>query len=194
MISSRSAAIVAAERGVEDLLRGIGEDPSRPGLRETPKRVVRAYLEMTGGVDVDVPALLSRSFEVEGTSYDELVVLSGIEFASLCEHHLLPFTGTAAVGYLPGERVVGLSKLARLVDAFARRLQLQERLTAQIAHALIEHGGARAAGVVIRASHACMSCRGVRKPGAAMLTSTLLGEMRESGDLRAEFLRLAGEL
>jgi GTP cyclohydrolase I len=169
------------------LLQAIGEDIHREGLIDTPKRVLKAYLEMTDGYSKDPAEVLGTTFDV---SCDELVIVTGIEFVSLCEHHMLPFTGTAVVGYLPGERVVGLSKLARIVDVYAHRLQVQERLTRQIADAIMEHVGARGVGVIVRGQHACMSCRGVRKR-AEMVTSALLGEMRDNQDLRAEFLTLS---
>ncbi len=169
------------------LLEHIGEDPTREGLLDTPKRVVKAFGELTEGMRLDPADILGTTFDVGDC--DELVVVSGIQFASLCEHHMLPFTGTAAVGYLPGARVVGLSKLARLVDLYARRLQVQERMTSQIATAIMEHLDAQAAGVVITGSHSCMSCRGVRKT-ANMTTSAMLGRLRDSHAMRSEFFEL----
>lgn len=146
-------------------------------------------LEMTLGYQEDPKEILSRTFDEKS---DEVVILRGIEFTSLCRHHLLPFSGTADVGYLPGEtgKVVGLSKLARLVDCFARRLQLQERMTRQIAESLMGHLNARGAAVVVRAKHSCMACRGVKKASATMVTSCCLGAFREDGRLRSEFLTL----
>ncbi|MFA6954879.1 MAG: GTP cyclohydrolase I FolE [Thermoanaerobaculia bacterium] len=176
-----------AERAVATLLEYVGEDPSRDGLRDTPARVVRSLRELTSGYDSDPSAILSRTFE---ESSDELILLRGIEFHSTCEHHLLPFHGTVTVGYLPG-RVVGISKLARLVDCFARRLQIQERLTNQIAHAIETHLEARGTGVVVSARHLCMACRGVRKESTVMVTSAMLGGLRTDAASRAEFLRLA---
>lgn len=173
---------------VRRLLQFIGEDPEREGLLDTPKRVVKAYAEMTAGYSEDPAAILSTTFD---DRCDEMVMLRGIDFVSLCEHHLLPFTGTAVVGYVPGDRVVGLSKLARLVECYARRLQVQERLTNQIAYALLDHLDARGVGVVIRAHHSCMGNRGVRKPGAEMVTSAMLGVLRDDTAARAEFLALA---
>ncbi len=170
------------------LLEHIGEDPHRDGLLDTPKRVVKAYREMTEGYAVDVAALLATVFDERS---DEMVVVSGIEFVSLCEHHLLPFVGEATVAYIPDTKVVGLSKIARLVDAFARRLQVQERMTTQIADAMEQHLAPRGVGVVVRARHACMGCRGVRKPGASMTTSALSGFMKDDPMARAEFLALA---
>lgn len=172
---------------MRDLLAFIGEDPDREGLIDTPARVARALWEMTRGTQVDVAELLGRQFQHNG--YDGMVVVTGVEFVSLCEHHLLPFTGTATVGYIPSPtHVVGLSKLARVVDAFARRLQLQEQMTNQIADALVTHLEPVGVGVILRASHACMSCRGVRKPGAEMITSTLRGAMLDKPEARAEFM------
>lgn len=176
-----------AELAVATLLDYIGV-PIDNGTTDTPARVVRAFAEMTAGYDVDVPALLERTFD---DHCDEMIVVSDIEFTSLCEHHLLPFMGTADVCYIPQDgKVVGLSKIPRLVDAFAKRLQLQERLTRQIAEALVEHLDPLGVGVVITAKHLCMSCRGVRKPGAAMTTSAMLGKLRESDVVRHEFLAL----
>ena len=177
-----------AEMAVTRLLRFIGEDPGRDGLVDTPSRVVRAWREMTAGYQEDPAEILSRTFE---ETSDELVVLRGVSFYSTCEHHMLPFYGTAAVGYLPG-KVVGISKLARLVHCFARRLQIQERLTRQIADAVAEHLGARGTGVVITAHHLCMGCRGVRQAGTEMVTSSMLGTLRNDPVSRSEFLRLSG--
>lgn len=172
------------------LLEYVGEDPARPGLVDTPGRVTQALAEMTSGYGVDVADLLSRTF-VERC--DEMVLVNGIDFTSLCEHHLLPFVGTVTVGYIPDGYVVGLSKLARLVDAYARRLQVQERMTVQIAEAIQQHVRPLGVGVVVEAHHSCMGCRGVRKPGARMLTSSMLGALRDKSEARAEFLALAGQ-
>lgn len=177
----------AARAAVAMLLTYIGEDVTREGLVDTPGRVVRALSEMTSGRDVDVHELLGRTF---GDRCDEMVVVSGIDFTSLCEHHLLPFVGVAHVAYLPGDVVVGLSKVARLVDAFARRLQVQERMTTQIADALQRELAPRGVGVVVAAHHSCMGCRGVRKPRARMITSSMTGAMRDEPAARAEFLAL----
>lgn len=177
----------AAEMAVTRILRFIGEDPSRDGLADTPRRVVRAWREMTAGYGEDPAAILSRTFE---ESSDELVILRGVSFYSTCEHHMLPFYGTASVGYLPG-RIVGISKLARLVHCFARRLQIQERLTRQIADAIAQHLEARGVGVVITAHHLCMGCRGVRQASTEMVTSSMLGTLRNDPVSRSEFLRLA---
>jgi len=175
-----------ANSAVATLLRYIGEDPGRDGLVDTPGRVVRAWREMTAGYAEDPAEILARTFD---ETSDELVILSNIAFYSTCEHHLLPFYGTASVGYLPG-KVVGISKLARLVQCFARRLQIQERMTKQIASSIAEHLGARGAGVVIRAHHLCMGCRGTRQPATEMVTSSMLGTLRDDPVSRSEFLRL----
>lgn len=166
----------------------MGCDPNDAGLKDTPNRVVRALREMTEGYREDPAQILSKSFGDE-KEYDEIVILQGIPFHSMCEHHLLPFTGHADVGYLPG-KVCGLSKLARLVDCFARRLQMQERMTSQIADALMLHLQARGAAVVLRASHSCMVCRGARKSGATMITSVTRGAFRDDPKARQEFLDL----
>ena len=177
---------LAAEEAVATLLRFIGEEPERDGLRDTPARVVKAWREMTAGYAEDPAEILSRTFD---ESSDELVILRGISFYSTCEHHLLPFYGQAVVGYLPG-KVVGISKLARLVECFAKRLQVQERMTRQIADAVETHLEARGVGVVLRAHHLCMGCRGVRQEETEMVTSSMLGTLRTDATSRAEFLRL----
>jgi GTP cyclohydrolase I len=176
----------AAEDAVSTLLRFIGEDPSREGLADTPERVVRAWREMTAGYQEDPAEILSRTFD---ESSDELIILRGISFYSMCEHHLLPFYGDACVGYLPG-KVVGISKLARLVNCFAHRLQVQERMTRQIADAIETHLDARGVGVILRAHHLCMGCRGVRQQDTDMVTSAMLGTLRTDATSRSEFLRL----
>lgn len=175
------------EEAVTVLLRDvIGEDVTRDGLTDTPRRVVKAYRELTEGYHADVAAILSTTFDVP---YDELVVVRRVPFVSLCEHHMLPFSGHATIGYVPSDRVVGLSKLPRLLHAFARRLQVQERLTQQIAEAMVEHLQPKAVGVIIDAHHLCMSMRGVRSAGT-MTTSSLHGLLRDEHDLRAEFMAL----
>jgi len=179
-------AEAAAEEAVATLLRFIGEEPERDGLRDTPARVVKAWREMTAGYDDDPAEILSRTFE---ESSDEMIILRGISFFSTCEHHMLPFYGQAVVGYLPG-KVVGISKLARLVTCFARRLQIQERMTRQIAEAIETHLDARGVGVVLRAHHLCMGCRGVRQEETEMVTSSMLGTLRSDPTTRGEFLRL----
>lgn len=174
------------ERAVRTILEHIGEDPYRDGLKDTPKRVAKALTEMTAGYRDDPKYILSRVFE---ESYDEIVILRDIPFTSLCEHHLLTFSGTTDIGYLPG-KVVGLSKLARLVDCFSRRLQVQERMTKQIAEAIEEHLEARGVAVIVRSVHSCLACRGVKKSGAEMVTSAMLGLFRSESAARAEFLEL----
>jgi len=190
-VSQESAKVIQfpaaeAEEAVATLLRYIGEQPERDGLRDTPARVVKAWREMTAGYAEDPAEILSRTFD---ESSDELVILRGISFYSTCEHHLLPFYGQAVVGYLPG-KVVGISKLARLVECFAKRLQVQERMTRQIAEAVETHLEARGVGVVLRAHHLCMGCRGVRQEETEMVTSSMLGTLRTDATSRAEFLRL----
>lgn len=171
------------------LLEYMGEDPRRDGLLDTPKRVVKAFGEMTQGYRECPEEILSTVFDVP---YDQVVILRNIEFTSLCEHHLLPFTGTAHVGYIPGNKVVGLSKLARLVHCFARRLQVQERLTRQIAETLQQCLAPLGTAVIVTAHHQCMSCRGVRQPKGEMVTSSMTGAFRSDATARAEFLALCG--
>lgn len=173
---------------VRVLLEHIGEDPTREGLLDTPNRVVKALTEMTSGYGVDIAATLATTFD---ETSDEMVVLRGVTFASMCEHHMLPFTGTATVGYVPDGRVVGLSKMARLVEAYARRLQVQERMTTQIADAMWEHLRPLGVGVVIHGHHSCMGVRGVRQPQGVMTTSSMVGIFKFSDATRNEFLRLA---
>lgn len=185
-----SVTDAAAREAVATILRYIGEDPAREGLLDTPKRVAKALKEMCRGYELDAAEVLGTQFEEQS---DELIVLKKIEFTSLCEHHMLPFVGRAAVGYLPGNKVVGLSKLARLVDCFAKRLQIQERMTQQIANAVMQHCEAKAAGVIIEAQHQCMACRGVEKSGAVMVTSCMLGFLREDSRARAEFMSLVND-
>lgn len=170
---------------VRRLLQYIGEDPQREGLLDTPARVVKALREMTCGYGIDPKQVLSTMFS---ESADELVLLRNIPFVSLCEHHMLPFHGVAHVAYLPGERVVGLSKLARLVDCFAKRLQIQERMTHEITTALMAHLNPRGAAAIVIAHHSCMSCRGVQKSGTEMITSSMLGDFRTCTALRQELL------
>jgi GTP cyclohydrolase I len=177
-----------AEDAVRTLLRWAGEDPTREGLIDTPKRVVKAYGDWFSGYAEDPGEYLLRTFEeVEG--YDEMVVLRGIEFESHCEHHMAPIIGRAHVGYLPDRKVVGISKLARVVDSFARRFQVQEKLTAQIANCICETLQPRGVAVVIDAQHECMTTRGVHKRGVSMVTSQMLGTFRKDARTRAEFLR-----
>lgn len=176
----------APTSNVRRILQYIGEDPNRDGLKETPHRVVKALKEMTGGYKEKPEDILSKTFD---EPYDEVVISSGIPFTSLCEHHMLPFSGTADVGYIPG-KVVGLSKLARLVDCFARRLQIQEKMTRQIADSIQTALQARGVAVVIKAEHSCMACRGVKKSGTKMVTSAMLGAFRDKPEARQEFLAL----
>jgi GTP cyclohydrolase I len=185
--AARKQRLDGPEDSVVRLLQYIGEKPERDGLKDTPSRVLRAYREMTTGYEMDPAAILARCFDV---AHDEMVVLRGIRFTSLCEHHLLPFTGEAAVGYIPGEKIVGISKLARVVECFSKRLQVQERMTQQIAEAIQEALNPIGVGVVVRAHHACMGCRGVVQPEAEMLTSCMLGKMRERPEARAELMGL----
>ena len=176
-----------AEAAVALLLRWAGDNPQREGLLDTPARVVRAFEDWFSGYEEDPAGFLTRTFEeVEG--YDEMIVLRGISFESHCEHHLAPIIGQAHVGYLPSSRVVGISKLARVVEAYARRLQVQEAMTAQIAQCIQTVLQPRGVGVVIEASHHCMSTRGIHKTGVNMITSTMLGAFRSGSDTRREFL------
>jgi GTP cyclohydrolase IA len=173
---------------VESLLGELGEDPSRAGLKATPARVSRALRELTDGYGVDPAAVVAGA--VFDQDYDEMVLVKDIPFYSLCEHHMLPFFGTCHVGYLPRGRVVGLSKIPRLVEAFAHRLQLQERMTREIAEALNGAVAPRGVGVVVEARHLCMEMRGVQKTGGQLITSCMLGTFRRDARTRAEFLDL----
>ncbi len=177
-----------AAAAVRELLIAIGEDPEREGLRETPQRVARAYSEMFAGMDQRPEDILGRTFDI---AHDELVIVRDIEVYSTCEHHLVPFHGVAHVGYIPhlDGRVTGLSKIARLVDLFAKRPQVQERLTTQIADALVEHLTVQGVIVVIECEHLCMSMRGVHKPGSRTITSTVRGQLRDPAT-RAEAMAL----
>lgn len=175
-----------AEDLVRCILNLIDPKPAREGLKDTPKRVVKSWLELYAGYSQDPAEILSTVFE-DGAC-DEMVVLKDIPFQSMCEHHMLPFIGKAHVGYLPKGRVVGLSKLARLVECYAKRLQIQEQMTAQIAEAIVAHLQPRGAAVVIEAHHQCMSCRGIKKQGTTMITSAMRGAFREDQAARAEFL------
>lgn len=175
------------ERAVREILLAIGEDPIREGLRRTPERVANAYGELFAGLHEDPRRHLAVTFDEQ---HHEMVVLRDIPFASVCEHHLLPFTGKAHIGYIPQGRVVGLSKLARLVEGFARRPQVQERLTSEIADAIMETLKPDGCGVMIEAVHTCMTLRGVRKPGATMVTSAVRGGFRRRPETRAEFFAI----
>jgi GTP cyclohydrolase I len=177
-----------AEEAVRTLLRWAGDDPTREGLLDTPKRVVNAYRDWFSGYETDPAAYLRRTFEEVG-GYDEMVVLRDIAFESHCEHHMAPIIGRVHVGYLPTNKVVGISKLARVVDGYARRFQVQEKLTAQIAGCITDVLKPRGVGVVIEAVHQCMTTRGVHKRGVSMITSRMTGTFREDARTRAEFLQ-----
>jgi GTP cyclohydrolase I len=179
-----------AEAAVRTLIQWAGDDPDREGLIETPARVARSYRELFAGYETDPREYMERTFEEVG-GYDELVVLRDIPVVSFCEHHMLPVLGRAHVGYLPTNRVVGISKLARVVQAYARRLQIQEKLTADIAGAIDGVLQPKGVGVVIEAQHSCMTLRGVNTPGASLTTSHLTGVIRDDARTRQEFLRLA---
>lgn len=180
-----------AQDAVRTLIRWAGDDPAREGLIETPDRVVRAFEEWFQGYREDPKELLSKTFE-EMNGYDELVILRNIRFESHCEHHLAPIIGQAHIAYLPSKRVVGISKLVRLVEVYAKRLQIQEKLTAQIAQTINEVLQPRGVGVVIEASHECMSTRGVHKTGMTMVTSEMIGALRDDPSTRREFLAVIG--
>jgi GTP cyclohydrolase I len=179
-----------AEAAVRTLIEWAGDDPEREGLLDTPARVARSYRELFAGYEVDPRDYLQRTFEEVG-GYDELVILKDIRVVSFCEHHMLPVVGRAHVGYLPNNRVVGISKLARVVNGFARRLQIQEKLTAEIAQAIHDILQPQGVGVVIEAEHSCMTLRGVNTPGSMLMTSRLMGSIRDDHRTRMEFLRLA---
>ena len=181
-----------AEQAVETLLRWAGDNPQREGLLDTPKRVALAYEDWFRGYGEDPVAFLRRTFE-EVDGYDELIVLRDITFESHCEHHMAPIIGVAHVGYLPDKKVVGISKLARVVETFARRLQVQEKLTAQIANCIASVLKPRGVGVVIDAVHQCMTTRGIHKSGVSMVTSQMLGTFRKDARTRAEFLQMIGK-
>ena len=178
-----------AEAAVRTLIEWAGDDPAREGLLDTPKRVAKAYRELFAGYEADPREYLERTFDEVG-GYDELVVLRDIRVVSFCEHHMLPFLGKAHVGYLPNDRVVGISKLARVVQGFARRLQIQEKLTAEIAQAIQDILQPQGVGVVIVSEHSCMTMRGVNTPGSRLTTSSLLGVVRDDPRTRQEFLEL----
>jgi GTP cyclohydrolase IA len=178
-----------AEAAVRTLLRWACDDPEREGLRDTPKRVAEAYEEFFAGYSVDPVELLARSFE-ETDGYDEMVVLRDIRFESHCEHHIAPIIGRAHIAYLPDKRVVGISKLARVLEAFSKRLQIQERLTAQVANSIQEVLRPKGVAVVLDATHQCMTTRGVHRPGVTMVTSHMLGAFRTDPSTRREFLAI----
>jgi GTP cyclohydrolase I len=180
-----------AEAAIRTLIRWAGDDPDREGLHDTPARVARAYEQFFCGYEEDPVAILSRTFEeIEG--YDEIVLLRDIRLESHCEHHMVPIIGVAHVAYLPAKRVVGISKLARVVDAYAKRLQIQEKLTAQIANTINDVLQPRGVAVVIEAAHECMSTRGVHKTGVSMVTSRMLGVFRDDPSTRRELLAMMG--
>lgn len=188
---ARRPSKAAAEEAIRMLIAYAGDDPDREGLLGTPERVARSFDEFYAGYFDDPVAILQRTFEeIEG--YDELVLLKDIPFVSHCEHHLAPIIGRAHVGYLPKARVVGISKLARVVEVYARRMQIQEKMTAQIANTIQQVLEPLGVGVVIEAEHHCMTTRGVNKPGVTMTTSTLLGSFRDNPETRREFQRLIG--
>jgi GTP cyclohydrolase IA len=181
-----------AEAAVATLIRWAGDDPAREGLLGTPDRVVRSYEEFFAGYAQDPEEILRTTFE-ETEGYDEMVVLKDITFESHCEHHMVPVIGKAYVAYLPNKRVVGISKLVRVVEAYAKRLQIQEKMTAQIANAINDVLKPKGVAVVIDAEHQCMTTRGVEKPGVSMVTSTMLGAFREDASTRREFLAIIGK-
>ncbi len=178
------------EHAVREILLAIGEDPDREGLKQTPRRVARMYAELFRGLHEDAADHLRTTFDED---HHEMVILRDIPFNSTCEHHLMPFEGRAHVAYIPGGKVIGLSKLARIVDVFAHRLQVQERLTSQIADLLAKRLHVRGAAVVIEATHTCMTCRGVKKPGSVMVTSAMRGIMHTNPGTRAEVMALLGK-
>lgn len=189
-IMTKEAAF--SENDWRRLLESLGEDPDRPGLHETPHRVSKAWKHWTSGYAQD-PVELLKVFEDGAEQYNELIVVRGIPVYSHCEHHLAPFFGKATIGYVPNGKIVGLSKLTRLVDCFAKRLQVQERMTQQIANALMDALEPKAVGVVVRCRHLCMESRGIRTPGEETITSSMLGELQPNLALRTEFLALARE-
>jgi GTP cyclohydrolase I len=180
-----------AERAIRTLVLWAGDDPDREGMRETPARVARAFEDWFSGYGQDPEEYLSRTFE-EVDGYDEMVTLKDIRFESHCEHHLAPIIGKVHIGYLPNNKVVGISKLARVVDAYARRFQVQEKMNAQIAHCIQTVLEPQGVAVVIEATHQCMTTRGVHKPGVVMVTSTMLGQFRKNPLTRREFLSVIG--
>jgi GTP cyclohydrolase IA len=189
--SAGRPTVAEAEEAVRTLIRWAGDDPDREGLHDTPKRVTRSFGEFFGGYAIDPVQLLARTFE-ETEGYDEIVLLRDIRLESHCEHHMVPIIGRAHVAYLPGTRVVGISKLARVVDAYARRLQIQEKLTAQIANTINDVLQPRGVAVIIEAGHQCMSTRGVHKSGVSMVTSRMLGAFRDDPTTRRELLAMIG--
>jgi GTP cyclohydrolase I len=181
-----------AEDAVRTLIRWAGDDPAREGLRDTPRRVTKAYEEFFSGYQVDAEDILRRTFS-ETNGYDEMVVLRDIRFESHCEHHIAPIIGKAHIAYMPDRRVIGISKLARLVEIFSKRLQIQEKMTAQIANAIQDVLQPKGVAVVVEGAHQCMTTRGIHKPGVTMVTSTMLGIFRDNSSTRREFLAMIGE-
>jgi GTP cyclohydrolase I len=190
-VTSKKPSREEAEAAVRTLLHWAGDDPSRDGLIDTPARVVRAYEEYFSGYGDNPEKILGRSFD-ETEGYDEVVVLKDIPFASHCEHHIAPILGKVHIAYLPKSRVVGISKLARLVETYGRRLQIQEKMTAQIANTLNDVLDPKGVGVVIEAAHECMTTRGINKPGVNMVTTTMLGAFKEDPSTRREFMAIIG--
>ncbi len=184
--------VVRIQDAVRSIIEAVGENPEREGLRDTPRRIADMYADIFSGLTIDAHDILKVSFDEE--EHDEMVALRDIPFYSMCEHHLLPFHGVAHVGYLPEGRLVGISKLARVVEAYAKRPQLQERLTSQIADCIMDVLQPLGVGVVVAAEHLCMTMRGVRKPGSRLVTSAMRGQFRKRPATRAEFLALVGEI
>jgi GTP cyclohydrolase IA len=180
-----------AEDAVRTLIRWAGDDPTREGMLDTPGRVVKSYLEYFSGYSMDARSILSRTFE-EVDGYDEIVALKDIRFESHCEHHMVPIVGTVHLAYLPSRRVVGISKLVRVVEAYSRRFTIQEKMTSQIANAIQEVLKPKGVAVLVQASHQCMTTRGVHKPGVSMITSQMIGAFRTDPQTRMEFLSLMG--
>ncbi|HLG88254.1 MAG TPA: GTP cyclohydrolase I FolE [Alphaproteobacteria bacterium] len=189
--AKRRPSRAEAEAAVRTLILWAGDDPDREGLRATPERVVRSYEEFFAGYGLDPEEILARTFE-ETEGYDDMVVLRDIRFESYCEHHMVPVIGTAHVGYLPRNRVVGISKLARIIEIFSKRLQIQEKMTAQIASTIDRVLRPQGVAVVIQAEHQCMTTRGIHKPGVSMVTSQMIGVFRDNEATRKEFLSIIG--
>ena len=186
--AERKPSRLEAEDAVRTLIRWAGDDPNREGLVDTPDRVIRSYEEFFSGYASDPEEILSRSFEETG-GYDDMILLTNVNFESHCEHHIVPIIGVAHVAYIPNSRVVGISKLARIVEAFGKRLQIQERLTTQIANAIFKVLEPRGVGVIVEAQHQCMTTRGVKKPEVTMKTNSMLGCFKDEASIRSEFLQ-----